>query len=272
MMEEKRMRGRQWILGIAAVLAVVAIGVVVAVMLRPPSEDPPALDLEAIQLEMDAGAFGSARAKLLAAIEADETNADAHFKLGLVSFNLGEYEQAHASFSRSMELDPQRTAAVFHNLGVLAYQLGDLETAVARFEAALATDPEDADTHYQLGAALLVQAFPAGVLEPDPALLERAEVEFRRALELVRDKPEALVGLANIAMLRNNMDEAVLILEQAVDLEPTMGEALFALGRAYAVVGRVSEAEVTLRRFLDTDPPAMWAQQAELILGELNIE
>jgi tetratricopeptide (TPR) repeat protein len=266
------MRSRQWILGAAVLVALVAIGIAITLLSRSPAEDPTALSLEAIQAEIDAGAFASARSKLLAAIESEETNAEAHFKLGLVYFNLGEYTQAEASFSRSMELEPQRTGAVLHNLGVLAYQLGDMETAITQFEAALAIDPEDADTHYQLGAAFLVQAFPMGALEPEPELLQKAQNEFRRALELAPDKPEALVGLANVAILRNNIEEAVVTLEQAVELQPAMREALFALGRAYTIVGRTDEAKATLRKFLDTNPPAMWAQQAEMILGELNSE
>jgi tetratricopeptide (TPR) repeat protein len=268
------MRSRQWILGAALLVALVAIGIAMTLLSRSPAEDqdPTALSLESIQAEMDRGAFASARSKLLAAIESDETNAEAHFKLGLVHFNLGEYTQAEASFARSMELEPQRTGAVLHNLGVLAYQLGDMETATTQFEAALAIDPDDADTHYQLGAAFLVQAFPMGALEPEPELLQKAQNEFRRALELAPDKPEALVGLANVAMLRNNMEEAVVALEQAVEVQPAMREALFALGRVYAIVGRTDEAKATLRKFLDTNPPAMWAQQAEMILGELNSE
>ena len=266
------MRSRRWILGGAVLVVLVAIGVAIALLSRSPVADSTAPGLEAIQADIDTGAFASARSKLVDAIEADETNAEAHFKMGLVHFNLGEYEQAEASFTRSMELDPQRTSAVLHNLGVLAYQVGDMETAITQFEAALSADPEDADTHYQLGAAFLIQAFPVGALEPEPDLLQKAQNEFRRALELAPNKPEALVGLANVAMLRNNIEEAIVTLEQAVELQPTMREALFALGRAYTIVGRVDEAKETLRKFLDTDPPEMWAQQAEMILGELNSE
>jgi tetratricopeptide (TPR) repeat protein len=271
-MQEEKMRSRRWILAVVVLVALVAIGAAVTLISRSPDNDPTAPGMDAIQAEIDAGAFASARAQLVAAIEADESNAEAHFKLGLVHFNLGEYEQAQTHFSRSMELDPDRTSAVRHNLGVLAYQVGDMDTALAQFEAALETDPDDADTHYQLGATYLVQAFPMGSLEPDAVLLDKAEAAFVRALDIVNDKPEALVGLANVAMLRNNMEEAVDMLEQAVRHQPTMREALFALGRAYAMVGRVDEAQTTLRSFLDTDPPAMWAQQAELILGELNSE
>jgi protein O-GlcNAc transferase len=267
------MRGRL-ILGIVIALVLIG-GVVAAITLSggsplsgPESETVTALD--AIQAEMDAGQFETARTKLEEMLTQDEQNGEAHFKLGLTQFNLGDYQSARASFSRSLELEPDRAAAVHHNLGVLAYQTGDMTTALAEFQAALAADPEDADTHYQLGATYLIQAFPVGALEPDAALLQQAEGEFNRSLELVPQKPEALVGLANIDMLRNDMDAAIDRLEQAIAQSPGMREALFALGRSYAATGQQDKAKATLQQFLDTDPPEMWAQQAEEMLAELG--
>ncbi len=261
------------ILGILIVL-VLAGGVFAVVKLSgkaPVAEDQGA-DLAAIQAEMDAGAYESARAKLEAIIASDETDAEAHFSLGLTLFNLGDYTAARDHFTRSLELDPERAAAVHHNLGVLAYQSGDMATAESEFGLALDADPADADTHYQLGATYLIQAYPMGAVEPDAALLQKAESEFQNSLEIAPNKPEALVGLANIDMLRGEMEAAIERLEQAVAQNPDMREALFALGRSYAAVGRTEDARATLRQFIDTDPPAMWAEQAQQMLVELGGE
>jgi tetratricopeptide (TPR) repeat protein len=145
-----------------------------------------------------------------------------------------------------------------------------MDAALTEFQAALAADPDDADTRYQLGATYLVQAFPMGALEPDPDLLAKAESEFEGALDVAPGKPEALVGLANIYMLRGNMTEAIGLLEEAVEANPRMPEALFALGRAYAATGETERAKDTLQDFLDTGPPALWAQQAEELLAEIE--
>ena len=267
------MRGRL-VLGIVIALVLVG-GVVAAITLsgRSPVSSPdaePDSALDAIQAEMDAGQYESARTKLEAMLTQDEQNGEAHFKLGLTQFNLGDLQSAQAHFSRSLELEPDRAAAVHHNLGVLAYQSGDMATALTEFQAALAADPEDADTHYQLGATYLIQAFPVGALEPDATLLQQAEAEFNHALEIVPQKPEALVGLANIDMLRNDMVTAIDRLEQAIEQSPGMREALFALGRSYAATGQQDKAIATLQQFLDTDPPAMWAEQAEQMLADLG--
>jgi tetratricopeptide (TPR) repeat protein len=264
------MRGRL-VLGVVVVLVLVA-GVTAAIILSGNKALPEqaSAGLEAIQSEMDAGAYDSARAKLEAIVAEDAENGEAHFKLGLVLFNLGDYSLAREHFTRALDLDPGRAAAVHHNLGVLAYQSGDMATAQSEFGAALSADPTDADTHYQLGATYLVQAYPMGAMEPDPEFLQQAESEFQRALELVPGKPEALVGMANVQMLRGEMEAAVELLEEAIAQSPSMREALFALGRSYAALGQTEKARTTLRQFLDTDPPTMWAEQAEQMLAELG--
>lgn len=262
------MRGRLVLVIVGVLVLVGGVGAAVFYSNRP-SGVTVDQDLDAIQAKIDAGDFETARTDLEAILAEDAENAEAHFKLGLVLFNSGEFEAARTQFNASLSFDPDRAAAVHHNLGVLAYQVGDMDTATAEFMAALEADPDDADTHYQLGATYLILAFPMGAMEPDAGRLQQAEDEFNRALAVESDKPEALVGLANIHMLRNEMPQAISTLERAIEQSPQMREALFALGRAYAAVGDTANAKTTLDQFLATDPPAVWAEQAEEILQGL---
>ncbi len=252
------------------VLALVSAVVLVACSAQRSDLEPTVDPLDAIRTQIQVGNYDSARAALEELLGRDPDDPEAHFQLGLVYFNLGNLQLAEDHFRRALTLDPARAAAVHHNLGVLAYQVGDNETAVAEFQAALEIEPDDADTHYQLGATYLLQAFPLDASAPDSELLFSAESQFARALEIAPGKPEALVGMANVYMLRNDMQQAVSLLEDAVTSAPEMREALFALGRAYAAVGEVDQARTTLQRFLETDPPAMWAQQGEEMLRELS--
>ncbi|MCJ7549265.1 MAG: tetratricopeptide repeat protein [Anaerolineae bacterium] len=263
------MRGRL-ILGIVVVFVLLGgVGAAVYFSNRP-SDVTVDQDLDAVQAKIDAGDFEAAKADLEALLVEGEENAEVYFKLGLASFNLGDYQVARDHFNMSLSLEPDRAAAVHHNLGVLAYQVGDMEAAMAEFQAALEADPDDADTHYQLGATYLVLAFPMGAIEPDAGRFQQAEDEFNRALAEEPDKPEALVGLANIYMLRNDMAQAISTLERVIEQSPQMREALFALGRAYAAVGDTVNAKSTLEQFLDADPPAVWAEQAQEILQSLG--
>ncbi len=269
---------KNFVIAIVAIVILVGAGGV-ALYLLPKLSKPavPAtptaasvtVDLETIQAQIDAGEFAAARVVLEQIVASDNTNAEAYFMLGLACFNMQDYSKAKEFFGRSVDLDPSRAAAVHHNLGALAYQTGEMATAVQEFQAALKVDPNDPDTHYQLGATYLLMAFPENATEPDTANLALAQEEFEQSLALSPDKPEALVGLSNVYMFQNKAADAVELLEKAVEQAPDMREALFALGRAYAMSGETEKAKKTLKSFLDTNPPEVWAEQAQQILDQL---
>ncbi|MDF1513055.1 MAG: tetratricopeptide repeat protein [Anaerolineae bacterium] len=262
------MRQNKTLLIIIVMVVVGGIGFSAYLLTRPSS--PAEVDLDEIQLFIDEGQYATARDQLIQLVATDSNNAEAQFLLGLAYFNLEEYGDAEASFRKALELDSDRAAAVHHNLGVLAFQLGDMQTALNEFRAALEADPGDPDSHYQLGATYLVMAFPPGAVQADPDLLQQSEEQFELSLGASPDKPEALVGLANIYLLQNDLSQAINLLEKAVASQPKMREALFALGRAYAFSGQTAEAQSTLELFLETDPPAQWKQQAEELLAQLE--
>jgi tetratricopeptide (TPR) repeat protein len=253
---------------IIAVIVISAIGV--AVYYTDRQKSVTVTSLEEVQKNIDAMRFTDARMQLTQILEVDDGNAEAHFLMGLTLFNLAEYAEAKEHFLTSMSLEPDRASAVHHNLGVLAYQLGDMQTALNEFKLALEEDPNDPDSHYQLGATYLILAFPMGATEPDPDLLHQSEEQFELSLQASPDKPEALVGLANVYMLRSEYSQAIDLLENALQAQPDMREALFALGRAYAFSGNETKAKSTLQTFLETDPPAQWKQQAEELLSQLE--
>lgn len=262
---------RRRVIVVVVGVLLLAAGAVVGVHLsRHPSEPLTESTLDAVATQMAQGEYQGAREELERLLAVDETNPEVHFNLALAYFNLGQYTAAREHFVRAAELDPERSGAVHHNLGVLAYQMGDLDTAAEEFEAALASDPSDPDTHYQLGAVFLTRAIPAGSVLSDPVWVERAEAEFNRALALEPGKPEALVGLANVHLLRKDVEAAIPLLEEALTERPNMQEALFALGQAYVTLGEVELAKDVLQRFLDTHPPDVWAEQAQEMLERLN--
>lgn len=235
-----------------------------------PKRDLPPVDLDAIKAQLEAGQVHEALKALETAVKQEPENAEAHFLLGIAYFKTGAYEKARVAFNQTLKLDPDRAAAVHHNLGALAIQMDDLDTAIAEFQAALALEPDDPDTHYQLGAAYLLQSLPADALIPLQDKLDLARAEFERALELAPGKAEVLVGLGNVYLIEDDLAKATAYLEQAVAAAPTMPEALFALGRLYALTGNTARAREMLQRCLAANPPPVWAQQAQELLSLLE--
>ena len=229
--------------------------------------------LSAARAYLEAGDHLEAVEALEAAAEETSDNSDVHFLLGQAYNQSGELSKAADAFRKVLELEPE-SAAAHHNLGVTYYQLQDLRSAVDEFEKALELDPDDPDTHYQLGAAFLTLALSGGdpAAPADPELLDQATAEFEAALELRQSMPEALIGLGNVRLQEGEYDQAIEMLQHAIESVPNSREAHYALAGALAQSGDVEGACETYARFLALDPPATWKTQAEQAMMSLGCE
>jgi len=218
--------------------------------------------LKSGQEHLEAGEYPEAIADLESVIEADPGNAEAHLSLGQAYNHTGDLEKARDEFSTAIALDPD-SASAHHNLGVTYFQLGASDAALDEFKVALRLDPDDPDTHYQLGAVYLNRAFPEDdpMAPPDPQLVEQATAEFETALELKEGMPEALIGMANVYMLRADYASAIESLQQAIEQMPDSPEAYYALGGAFAQSGDVTGACEAYSHFLTLSPPPAWRDQ-----------
>jgi TolB-like protein/Flp pilus assembly protein TadD len=164
---------------------------------------------------------------------------------------------------------------------------GDLLEAVRHFEKAVAIDPsftaawvQLARAHTQLGrwgGAPTLQAWSAArvaidharALEPDsPDVLlalgwilrtadwdwRGAEQAFRRSLQLRPDQPDALAGLAVLLFNLGKKDEAFLLGQQAVRLDPLNAGTQIDLSLMFYLNDNWAEAEQVARRALQLAP------------------
>lgn len=261
---------KPWQLALALAILLFVIGLIVYTWPATSVEPlPPAGDVEAARALLEEGRFLEARAMTESLIAHEPDHAEAHFLLGLICLRLEDAPCAERELKQSLALEPERKAAVEHNLGVLAFSQNKLDEALQHFQAALDADPDDLDTRYQLGAVYLVLALPEDSMVVDMQMLAQATAQFDAVLGRDPNKVEALVGLGNVRLIEGRYEEAVTLFERAVAVKP-IPEALFALGRAYAILGRGEEARATLQRFLDTNPPELWAEQARALLGQLE--
>ncbi|WP_071797633.1 tetratricopeptide repeat protein [Natronohydrobacter thiooxidans] len=84
---------------------------------------------------------------------------------------------------------------------------------------------------------------------------ERAEPVFRRVLEFVPDEPQVLNYLGySLIEQRRNLDEALDMIERAVEGEPDSGYITDSLGWAYYRLGRYDEAVPVMERAVELLP------------------
>jgi tetratricopeptide (TPR) repeat protein len=120
---------------------------------------------------------------------------------------------------------------------------GLIEEALARFEQALAAAPENPEVIEAVGRALL-----------NLDRLEEAEASFLDALELDPEWVAPRMGLAMVALRRDEPFKIVHHLERAIETDPEFPDAYVELGRYYGAMAEPALAKATFERWTARHP------------------
>lgn len=177
---------------------------------------------------------------------------------GLALARTGETRDAEEALERCVELDPFNLDA-WVTLGQVRMQMGEAEAALAAFEKAREQAAGDVDA--------LMGVVSASLVIGD---LNVAEETARRAVEALPEDPEAHHSLGVVLQERGRYDDAVAVLEAAVELADDMGlpSRSYQTSLALAVLasGDVSRATSLIEGVLD-DEPAGSGVAAEFVEG-----
>jgi tetratricopeptide (TPR) repeat protein len=128
---------------------------------------------------------------------------------------------------------------------------GLIEEALSRFEQALAAAPENPEVIEAVGRALL-----------NLDRLEEAEASFLDALELDPEWVAPRMGLALVALRRDEPFKIVHHLERAMEADPEYPDAYVELGRYYGSMGDAALAKATFERWTARHP-----EDAEMLIN-----
>lgn len=94
--------------------------------------------------------FDKAQIEYQKAIEADSTNAMAHYNLGNALLYQSKAEDAMKEYEQAakMETNKVRKAQVYHNMGFLLQSAKQIDKALACYKESLRNDPSQDDTRY----------------------------------------------------------------------------------------------------------------------------
>jgi len=160
-----------------------------------------------------------------------------HYLAGVSYYFIRRYEQAEASLSRAVELNPKSARALFLKSIALA-NLGKIDDAERCLRRAVALQPENARLHCHLG--ILLMRKDEGV---------KAENSFRKAIGLKPDYALSHYELGKLLAASKQLRPAAQELEQAVKHDPGLSAAHYQLARVYAKLGEVEKSRQTLAEF-----------------------
>ncbi|MFP5075968.1 tetratricopeptide repeat protein [Rhizobium sp. YIM 134829] len=206
----------------------------------------------------------------------DPDSADILVMLGGIAENLKQPQRAIALYREVSEGSPMRRLSEMQ-LGLALAEVGDKDEAKKHLRGLIELDPKDIRSYLAYGSVLsdnkdykeMAEVYDRAVDEIGPVpkrgdwtvffqrgiayerlkIWDKAEPNFKKALELNPDQPQVLNYLGYSWVDMNiNLDEGLDMIRRAVDLKPDDGYIVDSLGWAYFRLNRFDEAVAELER------------------------
>ena len=180
------------------------------------------------------------------ALKFEPDNPDLHYNLGVVLIELGQPERALLMFNNALQVDPEHLQSLT-NSAILMQESGQAELRPLAFERlykVLDRQPDNDRVYFNLG-----------MLSMDVGSMAKAEMWFKKAIDL---RPDFRSALFNLALLLNEQKRplaALPFLNGLLHYYPDHVKGLILIGDIYTNhVKDLSKAEETYLKILEIDP------------------
>lgn len=185
-------------------------------------------------------------------IAAQPRNALALEYFGHSLYAMKRYDEALEPLRAAVEQNPN-SATAREALGLVGYALGRCDWALEQFNALIAANPQRADWYSYAGQCMLQE----GQSQEAAAYLNHALL-LGQADPILRDTH---LALAQAYLEQTLYDEAVVLFQRALILDPGSAPAMAGLGLAYAAQEQCDVAKELFEQALTIDPYLKTAQQ-----------
>ena len=194
--------------------------------------------------------------------------------LGFITWQqCGIYRNLETLWTDTLAKNPQSWMAHV-NLGRLLAQKGEVDKAEAHYLSAIAINPNEESIYYNYANLLsrtgLSQSSP-DALQTRTNLLQSAEKQYRRVLNMAPGKAEAHNNLGIVLKNLQRTDEAIAEYEQAISYDPGYAEAYYNLGNALSAEHRMEAAIAAYQHAVRLNPDsAVFRNRLQALTGRAN--
>jgi len=179
-----------------------------------------------------------------------------YYSLGIINFLKGNYFNAIACFEKSIELCGSRNegsiSSCYDNISTCYLYLGDTLNAKNNIEMKI--------KNVNSSSVKATGYIQIGTYEVSEKHLRRGYKCFKKALELDSNAYKAYVDLANLQMLKNNLDLAQEYIDKCYSIKPDCLELYKSFILLSLFQGDTEMAEYFVNRCLSNDPEDTFAQ------------
>ena len=193
-------------------------------------------------------------------------NAEAYYLYCLGRMNEGQMNASGAKqyYGQAIERDPN-AAYLHYALASVYARANDAQKAITSATRAIQLDGELAAAHRLLANIY----FQLSRNQDQGGLSELAIEEYKETVRLEPRDGESRLGLAQLYLMRGQIEEASEQLEQQIENDPTSSYALYLLAQVRREQGDVKRAADLLRQSIEAEPRH---QRARILLATLYEE
>lgn len=195
---------------------------------------------------VEAGSLQRAKQEYERAIKIYPKYLDAYYNLGVVCEKLGEKGGAIDQYKHYLEIKPD-DADVWNQIGVLYDETGSKKEGRAAYEKSLALNPKYGRAHHNLGVMLKEDGDLKGA-EQHLAMFVKLEEEAGR------QNGDAYYSLGILFLQESRDKDAKLLLQKAIDTDPSVPHYNNAMGDTYLVEKRPDLSIVYYQKAIEKDP------------------
>ena len=184
------------------------------------------------------GEYEAALNNALDALEIDPKNATSLAILGEVYTDVGNWDVAEDYLQQAADIDAENVL-LLRNLAYLSEMRGDYDAAVELYDQAIAVEPHRFDLYIEKG-----RQYRVGLLD-----YEKANEEYQKAVEVYRSAV-TLDALGDGLYNAGDHLQAVRVLREATEMDPTYGPAFVHLGMALYARRNYEDAAFELEKGL----------------------
>jgi len=197
-----------------------------------------------------------------------------HYNIGVLYSQKGEQEKAFGEYEKEIAIDPKFSEAR-NNAGRILFEKGDLDRAKKYFKEAIRDNPRSCIAINNLGMVYLeeerikeaIAEFKKALdIEPDN---KEAGGNLSLAEEMLARPAETHNSLGQLYYSRNNLERAETQFKKALEYNPKYTIAIGNLGIVYMRKGRYEEAKRQFNEVLRLSPEDAAARQNLAILEEM---
>jgi tetratricopeptide (TPR) repeat protein len=172
-----------------------------------------------------------------AALKTNPDIPEAHNNVGIIMIHKGKISKAAFHFQEAVRINPEFELAQDNLRRALAIQQTNLDAETARIQSELKTSPDDPVLNYALGNLYLGRGE-----------LNSAIGQYRRAIAIQPDFPQALNNLAMAHTFAGQYDQALEVFQKLIALYPDDAANYYNTAVLYALQKKETEALTWLNK------------------------